>query len=231
MRSMFMGIRMTELELQKKLAKWELFRGFTEAEIRGFHAGGFGRLSEYQRGDMICGRSGQKMPVTCILFGAVGIYRLGNAGEILLEDRVCEGSYLGLDSIGKPLTDELHHYYAETEVLLYQINPICFANEDYLGKKLYTKFLTNINRILSHTLFHTNRDREYLLAGSIRTKLLLYLEEQRELAGKNEFHIPYTRDELAEHLHTNRTALSREIGRMMREDLIETRGKYFLLKY
>ena len=57
------------------------------------------------------------------------------------------------------------------------------------------------------------------------------MQKEQQKQGGRDFDIPYTRDELAQRLYANRSALSREIGRMIREGLIETKGKHFVIKW
>ena len=44
-----------------------------------------------------------------------------------------------------------------------------------------------------------------------------------------EFDIPYSREALAAFLCVNRSALSRELGRMEQEGILQTKGKRFAL--
>ena len=57
----------------------------------------------------------------------------------------------------------------------------------------------------------------------------MWLLEQREQAGSDTFTIPMTRAELAAYLNCDRSALSRELGRMQEEGLVELwRGSFKL---
>ena len=47
---------------------------------------------------------------------------------------------------------------------------------------------------------------------------------------KNEFKIPFDRQQLADYLNVDRTVLSKEIGKMQKEGLIICKKNHFILK-
>ena len=70
----------------------------------------------------------------------------------------------------------------------------------------------------------------YLTEPQLRRRILLFLRDRRETAGSDYFRVPYSRQEMAEVLGVNRSALSRELGRMQREGLLEFYRSSFRLK-
>ena len=56
---------------------------------------------------------------------------------------------------------------------------------------------------------------------------MIYLTISSEQAGDSEFLIPFDRQEMADYLDLERTALSKELGRMKDEGLIDYRKNYF----
>ena len=62
------------------------------------------------------------------------------------------------------------------------------------------------------------------------SKVLAYLSDVAERAGKREFDIPFDRQQLADYLGVDRSALSAELSRMQKAGLIETRRSHFVLK-
>ena len=63
----------------------------------------------------------------------------------------------------------------------------------------------------------------------IRDRLLSYLSEQALLSGSNRFTIPFSRQQLADYLGTERSALSGELSKMRRDGLIDYRKNSFTL--
>ena len=79
------------------------------------------------------------------------------------------------------------------------------------------------NLTLSQRMMHTS-------SKSIRGRLLSYLSMEAERQGGRRFEIPYNRQQLADYLSLDRSALSRELGNMKRDGLLDYRKNYFVLK-
>lgn len=79
------------------------------------------------------------------------------------------------------------------------------------------------NLILSRRIFHTS-------AKSIRGRLLSYLSYQATWEGKHEFDIPFNRQQLADYLSVDRSALSNELGKMQREGMLTVNRNHFCIK-
>ena len=78
------------------------------------------------------------------------------------------------------------------------------------------------NLVLSERSFHT-------APRTIRARLLAYLHTVSVQRRSAEFDIPFDRQQLADYLSIDRTALSRELGRMQDEGLITFRKNHFVV--
>ena len=78
------------------------------------------------------------------------------------------------------------------------------------------------NLTLSNRIFCTS-------PKTIRERLLIYLSNESRKAGSQEFVIPFDRQQLADYLNVDRSALSKELGKMRDEGLIEFRKNAFHL--
>ena len=67
------------------------------------------------------------------------------------------------------------------------------------------------------------------LCKTVRGRLLLYLSNQAAKAGSKSFRIPFDRQGLADHLNLDRSALSKELGKMRDEGILETTKNEFTL--
>lgn len=85
----------------------------------------------------------------------------------------------------------------------------------------HTQLIKNMLSILSEKALLLNRKVEYLTINSMRGKISTYLLEQYKLTSKDVFTLSLSRNDLADFLNVSRTALSREMGRMRDEGLIE----------
>jgi CRP-like cAMP-binding protein len=85
----------------------------------------------------------------------------------------------------------------------------------------HQRMIMNMLQILSEKALTLNRKVEYLVVRSMRAKIGKYLIELYRLTGKRTFVMPMKRNDLADFLNVSRTALSRELGRMRDEGLLD----------
>lgn len=90
-----------------------------------------------------------------------------------------------------------------------------------LEKNLLSVFAKK-SLILSRRMFH-------MAPKTIRDKLMSYLNHQRLRSGSNSFVIPFNRQQLADYLGVDRSALSNEIGKLSREGVLTSRRNHFAL--
>lgn len=80
--------------------------------------------------------------------------------------------------------------------------------------------IQNFLRIISERAIMLNKKVEYLTIKSIRGKICTYLLDQYNLTGDKNIIIPLNRNELADFLNISRPSMSREMGKMRDEGLI-----------
>ena len=85
----------------------------------------------------------------------------------------------------------------------------------------HTTLIQNMLRLIAGKNLMLNKKIDYLLIRNLRERLSAYLLERSKLTGSAQFDIPFDRSELADYLNAERSALSRELGRMKDEGLID----------
>lgn len=78
------------------------------------------------------------------------------------------------------------------------------------------------NLALSDRSFHTS-------PKTIRGRVMSYLNSVALKTHRDEFDIPFDRQQLADYLNTERSALSKELGKMQRDGLIIVKKNHFAL--
>jgi len=95
--------------------------------------------------------------------------------------------------------------------------------------KFHNKLIENMLMILANKNIILNQKVEVMSRRTTRQKLLHYLSVCALNAQKNEFTIPYNRQELADFLGVDRSAMSSEIGKLLREKVLKTNKNHFIL--
>lgn len=65
---------------------------------------------------------------------------------------------------------------------------------------------------------------------TVRSKIMTYLSGEAVRQGRNGISVPFDRQQMADYLNVERSALSRELGRMRKEGILEYRKNSFVLK-
>lgn len=94
----------------------------------------------------------------------------------------------------------------------------------------HKSLINNILRIVSNKALAMNRKIEHLSAPRIRGKISSYLLDEYGKSGADRLRLPMQRQELADYLGIPRPSLSREMGFMRDEGIIEFRGREVYLR-
>lgn len=130
--------------------------------------------------------------------------------------------------------------FAETELLPVSIvasSDCCVIFIDY--KKIimtcnnsctfHQRLLENMLKLLAEKNILLNDKIRHISKRTIREKVLSYLLRQSQLNKKNYFKIPFNRQELADYLCADRSALSSELCKLRDEGIIEFNKNEFKL--
>jgi len=85
----------------------------------------------------------------------------------------------------------------------------------------HMKLLENFLGILAQKNIQLNQKIEHLSKRTTREKVLSYLMEQAQRQGGKYFRIPFNRQELADYLMVDRSALSSELSKLRAEGILE----------
>ena len=109
---------------------------------------------------------------------------------------------------------------------------LLIQSDDYWGRRNILSVITPGDiffSLIAGKNISLVRKLKYMTCPTIREKLMAYLSDEAEKHGSEEFLIPFTREELASFLSVDRCALSRELGKMRDDGLLEFRRNRFHL--
>lgn len=114
-----------------------------------------------------------------------------------------------------------------TEVLFLNINML--KSYKAFSKKWILKFTYNLLNVtakkninLSNRIFHTSSKKA-------RFRISSYLSSQAIIKNNLTFEIPFNRQQMADYLNLDRSALSKELSKMKKENLIDYKKNKFIL--
>lgn len=138
-------------------------------------------------------------------------------GHIFAETYACTGEPLMVDAVAAENTEVL---FLNVGRVLQTCSQSCAHHSKLIRNLLFLSARKNLN--LSRKIFHTT-------SKSIRGRLLSYLSFQSTHCGSRRFSIPFNRQQLADYLNVDRSALSNELSKMQKDGLLRVKRNQFEL--
>lgn len=210
-----------------KISKTMLFKGMYPDEIDKALTKLTSIKKKYKKGSRIlsAGKTTERMGLVL-------------EGSVTIESNDIWGNRTILSHIGEG------QFFAETysllpdEPLLVDVN----ANEDctilflrtailhsYSSENWAMKLTSNLLMISSHKNLNLSGRSFHTSPKSIRGRVMAYLNSVMLKQGTNEFDIPFDRQQLADYLNVERTALSKELAKMQDDGIIRFRKNHFIV--
>jgi CRP-like cAMP-binding protein len=115
----------------------------------------------------------------------------------------------------------------KTDVLLVDANRIITICPS--ACTFHARLIRNMIEILSMKNIALVQKMEHITKRTTREKLLSYLSEQARIADSPAFDIPFNRQELADYLSVDRSAMSAELSKMQAEGILHYQHNHFEL--
>jgi CRP-like cAMP-binding protein len=95
----------------------------------------------------------------------------------------------------------------------------------------HSGLIKNMLELLARSNLNLTSKIELLTRPSTKEKLLSYLSELSRAKNSESFEVPYNRQELADYLSVDRSAMSNELSKLRAEGILDfERGNFVLLK-
>ena len=205
-----------------------LFEGITAANLKLLLDCLSARQKFFAKNSYIFMSGSKTDSLGIILGGAVIIVREDFWGKRLIVSRTEAGGIFGEAFACAGTELPISVMAAEdSDILLIKckriINP-CSPSCSY-----HTELNRNLTMLLAKKNIGLLEKMDYITRPTTREKLLAYLSVQAGLAGTHAFNIPFNREELADYLSVERSAMSAELSKMKKEGLINYEKNHFEL--
>ena len=117
---------------------------------------------------------------------------------------------------------------AEDSTIL-EIDPAKLFEVCSNGCSCHTQLVRNTLHIVSEKIVRITEKLGHVMQRTTREKLLSYLSVCANREKSNSFYIPYSRQQLADYLCVDRSALSHELSRMKKQGILKFNKNYFEL--
>ena len=196
-----------------------LFRGVPAEELPALLARASARTCAFQKGELLLRRGDVTRRLGLVLEGTVHIIR---------EDFWGNRSIVGLAGPGEVFAESyaLAGEPLEVSVLAAAPGAALFLEADGLTDARLT---ANLLHLLARKNLMLTRKMRLMARRTTRDKLLSYLSAQALAAGSSEFDIPMDRQQLADYLAVDRSAMSAALGKLRDEGVLTFRKNHFRL--
>jgi len=209
------------------LAKNKLFDGIPISGAAVFLACADARAVNYKKNEEIISEHSVVKDIGVLMSGLAFATKLEAGGKRVIISRLEKGSIFGdvlsgASKIKSPVT--VTAMSAAAAVL------IPFKKAVLQGENPWReRFLLNVVDILSEKYFALQERVSCIIRPTLRDKILFYLNSVSTANDGEMFTIPFGRDELADYLNADRSALSRELSAMKKDGLIDYHKNSFRL--
>ena len=206
----------------------KLFSGVSENELAAMLACLDPKVNDFRKEAFVLRCGDTVDSIGLVLSGSVNIENLDlwgsksilsniGAGQVFGETYAFSRETLMVDAVASQQTDIL---FWNLDILVHTPHPASTWQPKFIRNLLQISLRKNL--ALSQRIFCTT-------PKTIRGRLLVYLSNQAAKAGSNHFKIPFDRQGLADYLNVDRSALSKELGKMRDEGILTTRKNAFTL--
>ena len=206
-----------------------VFQGLTEQELQQLEQIGAIRRQNFHKHETVFHEGDLVHEIGIVLEGSVLIENNDLWGNKSILSRVEKGQVFA-ESYAFHEVPLMVDAIADEDSLILFLDVQRLMEEQNAQDTWYCKMLKNLllmstkkNRNLSNRIFCTT-------AKTVRGRLAAFFSEQAAKAGNNTFDIPFNRQQMADYLNLDRSALSKELGKMREEGLLTFRKNHFSIK-
>ncbi len=204
-----------------------LFNEISASELGGMLHCFNSKVKGYHKEGLIAIEGEPFTGIGVILSGSVIVSKTNEQGERVVISKFGQGQMFG-EMIAFSKKDKWPATVSaleETEIIT--VNPHLILNT--CGKMCdgHRQLIMNMLSIVSNKALLLNKKVEYLSKKSMRGKLAKYIIEQKKGKDTINFEVDLNRNELADFLNVSRPSMSRELGRMKDEGLIDFHKQTF----
>ncbi|MCI5516689.1 MAG: Crp/Fnr family transcriptional regulator [Roseburia sp.] len=207
-----------------------IFRNLSDDEIVGMLPCLNAKEQHFKKNEVIYRPGDQVRKIGLVISGAVRIEKIDYWGNRKIISVIELGQIFGEAYAGmKTIPMEMEVLAAVPSVILFmevgKILTTCGNSCEF-----HSKMIRNMVYVLAERNYKLTQKMDHLTQKTTREKLLSYFSEQALESGRSDFDIPLDRQQLADYLSVDRSAMSTELGKMKKDGLIEYRKNHFTLK-
>ena len=206
-----------------------VFHGMSEEELKGLLECFNARIRRYEKEDRIIRQGDLISNIYLIMDGEVNIEKHSYWGRRIIITRLGKNDNLALSFVGSKDVESSVDAIAvkDTTVLVLSYEKCTSMCQNACTR--HKVLINNLFQILSKENIELIQKIENVSQKTIRDKLLTYLSNEAQKRHTNSFDIHFNRQDLADYLNVDRSAMSFELSKLQKEGIIEYNKNHFEL--
>ena len=207
-----------------------IFFGLTEEELKEMLVCFNARIKTYENEDIIIRQGDMIKNIYLILEGNVNIEKDSYWGRRIIVTQLGVNDNIALAFVAsKNVESSIDAVSVGKSKLLILSYEKCTTMCQNVCIK-HRNLINNLFEILSKENIELLQKIENISQKTIREKLLTYFSNEAKKNRSNIFEIPFNRQDLADYLNIDRSAMSFELSKMQKDGLIKFEKNKFMLK-
>ena len=206
-----------------------LFFGMNEEELKGILECFNARIKSYESGEMIIRQSDVITNLYLVLEGKVNIEKDTYWGRRIIISKLGVNDNIAMSFVACKAVESTIDAVAAEDTKLLMLNYEKCTSMCQNACTRHKVLISNMFEILAKENLELLQKIENVSQKSIRDKLLTYLSNEARKCKNNSFEIPFNRQDLADYLNVDRSAMSFELSKLQKEGLIEYNKNHFVL--
>lgn len=211
----------------KILNQISLFKGINPEGIADILVCLDGNVKKYKKNQSVIATGNPVSSLGILLEGSAHIIREDIMGNRMLVTNLKTGDVFGEtfacaavkeSPVSVSATENCEVLWISIQRIVSPCNTVC---------NFHSIIITNLLQLLATKNLYLNYKMELLSKRTIRDKILSFLVAEAELRHTSSFTIALNRNELADFLCIDRSAMSREMARLKEEEIIDYNKNYF----
>jgi len=213
-----------------KIKNSRLFYGISDNELEKMLICFQARVKRYEQNQAIIRQGDLISKIYLIIEGEVHIEKETYWGRRIIIQKLYPNNNIGLSLVASKNTESNINAICQSEVLVLILNYDKCSTMCQNACCHHSILIRNLFKILSKENIELIEKIENISQKTIRDKLLTYLSNESLKNKSNKFEIQFNRQELADYLNIDRSAMSFELSKLKQEGLIDYNKNKFLLK-
>lgn len=206
-----------------------LFQGMTAEEVRQILHCMSAKERRYQKGEFIYNMGDEISDIGIVTEGAVHVIKSDYWGNQTILAEIAPGEIFG-EAYACGDAPCMVSVVAVKPTVILKLNVQRILKVCPSTCTCHSRMISNLVSVMAQKNLRLTEKIEHMSKRNTGNKLLSYLSAQSEKCGKSSFTIPFNRQELADYLCVDRSAMSAELSKLREEGVLDFHKNYFILK-